>query len=348
MSSYALLDLTFEELTDRLSDLGQPAYRAEQIWHAVFEDLATSYDQISTLPMSLRQELQDSIPWPELLMLKKQTSADRRTIKLLHQLPDNETIESVLMRYAKRTTACISTQAGCAMGCVFCATGQSGFRRNLSVAEIVGQVLTLSRLLQPHAQRLSNVVFMGMGEPLDNYDATLGSIRILNDPRGLGLGARSFTISTVGIIPGIERLAQEKLQVNLAVSLHAADNDLRTRLVPINRRYPVVNLLRACRAYVTETHRRVTFEMALMGGINDSDAHAHQAAAALRGILCHINLIAYNATDGSTWQPSSHDRMQAFADILEEAGFPVTVRQSRGADIRAACGQLRAERKATR
>ena len=219
MSSVHLLDLSFEDLTASLAEVDEPSFRATQIWRAVFKDLASSYADMTTLPKSLRQQLESIIPWPRIITLKTLASSDGQTTKLLLQLEDDETIELVVMRYAKRNTACISTQVGCGMGCQFCATGQSGFRRDLTTAEIVSQVLTAARLLQSNSERLSNIVFMGMGEPRANYEATLRSIRTLNDPRGFSLGARSFTISTVGIAPGIERLSHENLQINLAVFL---------------------------------------------------------------------------------------------------------------------------------
>ncbi|MEE8592928.1 MAG: 23S rRNA (adenine(2503)-C(2))-methyltransferase RlmN [Candidatus Bipolaricaulota bacterium] len=345
MSSVHLLDLSFEDLTASLAEVDEPSFRATQIWRAVFKDLASSYADMTTLPKSLRQQLESIIPWPRIITLKTLASSDGQTTKLLLQLEDDETIELVVMRYAKRNTACISTQVGCGMGCQFCATGQSGFRRDLTAAEIVGQVLTAARLLQSNSERLSNIVFMGMGEPLANYEATLRSIRTLNDPRGFSLGARSFTISTVGIVPGIERLSHENLQINLAVSLHSADEALRNRLVPINQRYPVADVIRACKKYVEKTHRRVTFEIALIDGVNDSDSQARQVADALRGVLCHVNIIPFNPIADSTWRASPSDRVQSFAHAIESAGFPVTVRQSRGADIQAGCGQLRAQRR---
>lgn len=343
MNSIGLLDLSFGDLIAVLATLDEPPFRATQIWHSVFKDLASSYADMTTLPKSLRQHLGSAILWPRMDVLKTLTSNDGETTKLLVQLEDNEIIELVVMRYAKRNTACISTQVGCAMGCQFCATGQSGFRRNLTTAEIVGQVLAVARLLKDESKRLFNIVFMGMGEPLDNYEATLRSIRILNDSRGFSLGARSFTISTVGIVPGIERLSSEELQVNLAVSLHSADESLRNELVPANQRYPVADVIRACRAYVKATHRRVTFEIALIDGINDSDGHARQVADILRGVLCHVNIIPFNPIVNSTWRASPSDRVQAFAHIIESAGFPITIRQSRGTDIQAGCGQLWAQ-----
>jgi 23S rRNA (adenine2503-C2)-methyltransferase len=343
MNKTSLLDLTFEELTTALADLNEPAFRATQIWRAVFKDLVSSYSETTTLSKVLRQRLEDAIPWIGTTTLKTLPSSDHQTTKLLLELIDSETIEVVVMRYAKRNTACISTQVGCAMACKFCATGQSGFTRDLTTGEIVDQVLASARLLHSEGQRLSNVVFMGMGEPLANYESTLEAIRILNDPRGFALGARSFTVSTVGIIPGIRRLSQESLQVNLAVSLHTADETLRSQLVPINHRYPVAEIVRACRAYVRATHRRVTFEVALIAGVNDSDSHAKQVAEALHGVLCHVNIIPYNSIADSDWQASPNERVQAYAHIIESVGYPVTIRQSRGTDIQAGCGQLRAE-----
>jgi len=343
MNKSSLLDLSFEELLAALSELDEPAFRATQIWRAAFKDLVSTYAETTTLSKALRQRLEEAIPWQVSSILKTLASNDHQTTKLLLQLHDGETIEVVVMRYAHRNTVCISTQVGCAMACKFCATGQSGFTRDLTAGEIVDQVLAAARLLKSESEHLSNVVFMGMGEPLANYEATLKAIRILNDSRGLSLGARSFTVSTVGIVPGIRWLSDERLQVNLAVSLHTADEALRSQLVPMNHRYPVAEIVRACRAYVRATHRRVTFEIALIAGVNDSDAHAKQITEALHGVLCHINIIPYNATAASAWHASPNERVQAFAHIIESVGYPVTVRQSRGTDIQAGCGQLRAE-----
>ncbi len=345
MNNTSLLDLSFEDLLAALAKLDEPAFRATQIWRAVFKDLVSSYAETTTLSKVLRQRLEDAIPWTNTIALKSLPSSDHQTTKLLLQLNDGETIEAVVMRYARRNTACISTQVGCAMACKFCATGQSGFTRDLTTGEIIDQVLTSARLLHSESQHLSNVVFMGMGEPLANYEATLEAIRILNDPRGFSLGARSFTISTVGIVPGIQRLSHENLQVNLAVSLHTADEALRTRLVPVNQQFPVADIVRACRAYVEATHRRVTFEIALIAGVNDSDDHARRVADALHGVLCHVNIIPFNPIVGSTWHASTSNRVQAFAHIIESVGYPVTIRQSRGTDIQAGCGQLRADEK---
>jgi 23S rRNA (adenine2503-C2)-methyltransferase len=231
------------------------------------------------------------------------------------------------------------------MGCAICATGRGGFVRNLSPGEIVGQVLHVAANVRTEGERLSHVVYMGMGEPFANYDASLGSIRILNDPRGLGLGARSFTVSTVGIVPGIERFADEGLQVNLAVSLHAADDDLRARLLPVDETYPIDRLLAACRTYVEKTRRRITFEIALIDGVNDAPSQAEQLAGRLRGLRCHVNLIPFNPVPRCAWGRSPEEQVSRFASVLEAHGIPVTVRVRRGVEIQAGCGQLRTRRR---
>ena len=341
MSSRRILDLTWDELVTFLDDLGEPSYRANQIWHAVFRDLASSYDAISTLPQPLRARLSQDLPWTHLRPIDTRTSADGQTVKVVFELEDGETIETVVMRYAQRATACVSTQAGCAMACRFCATGRTGFRRHLQSGEIVAQVVAAARRLRDVESHLTNLVYMGMGEPLDNYDATLRSIHILNDDRGLAIGARSFTVSTVGIVPGIRRLAHEPIQLTLAVSLHTVDDALRDNLVPVNRRYPVDDVLQACREYVRATHRRITFEVALIAGVNDGDADAREMAARLRGILCHVNLIPFNPIPDAHWAPSPDDRAKAFAGLLQSNGIPASIRRSRGVEIQAGCGQLR-------
>jgi 23S rRNA (adenine2503-C2)-methyltransferase len=253
-------------------------------------------------------------------------------------------IEAVLMRYARRRTVCISTQVGCALGCSFCATGQSGFTRHLTAGEIVAQVLYAARAFRGEGTTLTHVVVMGMGEPLLNYDATLAALRRLMDERGLNLGARRFTVSTVGIVPGIWRLSAEGLPVGLAVSLHAPDDALRDELVPVNRRYPLGQLLPACREYVARTGRRVTFEYALIDGLNDLAEQAGQLADLVRGLRCHVNLIPLNPTPGSPYRASPPTRVQAFHEALERLHVPATVRLRRGIDIQAGCGQLRSRR----
>jgi 23S rRNA (adenine2503-C2)-methyltransferase len=342
MPDETLLDLPLEALRGRLIDLGHPRYRANQIWRAVYRSFLPSYEDITTLPLAVRSELKRMIPFPRFEPLQQVTSRDRRTRKILYVLSDEATIETVAMSYSRRRTVCVSSQAGCPIGCPQCATGRSGFVRDLTVGEIVAQVVDVARGFHSRGRPLTNVVYMGMGEPFLNYDATVGSIRILNDRRGLGLGGRSFTVSTAGIVPGIERFAGEGLQVHLAVSLHAANDELRSRLVPVNRTYPIGRLIRACREYVERTRRRVTFEIVLIDGVNDSTAHARETVELLSGLLCHVNLIPLSPIQELDWRPSPAERIRGFTRILSQAGIPVTVRESRGVEIQAACGQLRA------
>ncbi len=341
MPNPTLLELSREELDRFLEAHGEPSFRAQQIWQAIYRDLVCSYEAITTLPLSLRRLLAAELPLEALVPIESIKSADGGTRKVLFRLVDGETIETVLMRYAQRQTICLSAQVGCSVGCSFCATGRGGFVRNLTVGEIVGQALHFARELYSCTERLTNIVYMGMGEPFLNYDATLKSIRILNDQNGFSLGARAFTVSTVGIVPGIERFADENLQVNLAVSLHAASDTLRDRLVPSNRRYPLEKLIRACRGYMERTNRRVTFEIALIEGVNDSRTHAREVAALLSDLLCHVNLIALNPIPGCSFRPSSRERTQKYAEKLQRAGIPVTIRLRRGVEIQAGCGQLR-------
>ena len=248
------------------------------------------------------------------------------------------------MHYDERNTLCISSQAGCAMGCVFCATGQMGFKRNLGAGEIVEQVIHLARRLSESGSRVTNIVLMGMGEPFHNYDAALAAIHRLNDANGLNLGQRRFTISTVGIIPGIKRFTAEKSQVNLAISLHAANDRLRSSLLPVNRKYPLAELMAACREYVSVTNRRLTFEWALIKDTNDSPAHASELGALVKGLLCHVNLIPLNPTADYVGQASSVERAKEFKQVLDQIGIPCTIRLRRGIDIQAGCGQLAAKR----
>jgi 23S rRNA (adenine2503-C2)-methyltransferase len=267
-------------------------------------------------------------------------SSDGETVKTLFQLPDGNAIEAVLMNYDERRTLCISSQAGCAMGCVFCATGQMGFRRHLTSGEIVEQVLHYARILKKEDQVVTNVVVMGMGEPFHNYENTLAAIGRLNHPDGLNLGARRFTISTVGLVPMIRRFADEERQVNLAISLHAADDGSRSALLPVNRKYPIVDVIQACRYYVEKTSRRITFEWALIRDINDTPLVAQKLAGLLKGLLCHVNVIPLNPTRKYAGQATTRERAMAFCAVLEEAGIPATVRIRRGIDIQAGCGQL--------
>jgi 23S rRNA (adenine2503-C2)-methyltransferase len=268
------------------------------------------------------------------------TSLDGHTVKMLFRLDDQKAIEAVLMRYDRRNTLCISTQAGCGMGCVFCATGQMGFMRNLTSGEIIEQVLYYARLLKDQGEVVTNIVVMGMGEPFHNYDATLQALDRLNANDGFNLGARRFTISTVGLIPAIRKFASEGRQYNLAVSLHAAEDELRSSLLPINKKYPVNELLAACRDYVQLTRRRITFEWALIHDVNDSPEQARILASKLKGMLCHVNVIPLNPTPFFQGMGTSYQRAQSFKDELTQHGIPCTVRLRRGIEIQAGCGQL--------
>ena len=333
-------DLSFADLQKAMQALGEPVFRAKQVWQAVYIDLVADPLEISTLSKPLRQKLAEAFTFNSLTPTRKLTSSDNQTIKTLFSLPDARAIEAVLMYYEERQTLCISTQAGCAMNCFFCATGQMGFKRNLSAGEIVEQVLYYARYLKAEGKAVTNIVVMGMGEPFSNYEATLAAVDRLNDSTGFNLGARRFTISTVGLIPMIQRFASEKRQVNLAVSLHAANDELRTSLLPINKRFPIAELMQACRDYVSLTSRRITFEWALINGVNDRDIDAFELASLLKGMLCHVNIIPLNPTTKFSGQATTRERALAFQSILEKQGIPCTIRLRRGIDIQAGCGQL--------
>lgn len=349
-------DLSFPQLQALLEEWGEPPFRARQVWEWLYGHLADDWEQMTNLPHSLRERLAAHLPLASLRVLATQISADGRTRKDLLQLADGETIETVLMRYERRRTACISTQVGCPIGCPFCATGQAGFRRHLSAGEIVAQALHFARLLRaeggiPADRPLSHIVLMGMGEPLLNYEATLEAIRRLSDPHGFRLGQRHITLSTVGIVPEIDRLAGETspsggpLQITLAISLHAATDELRHRLVPVNRRYGLDALLAACRRYVVRTGRRISFEWVLIADVNDSPAQAQALADRLQGLTAHVNLIPLNPTPAYEGRPPSRPAIAAFTAVLERRGIPFTLRVRRGIDIQAGCGQLRGIRR---
>lgn len=337
-----LYDLDFPGLQELLTRYGEPAYRARQLWEWLYVHLADRFEGMTNLPRALRERLAAETTLGVPRLLGSLEAPDGETRKDLLRLEDGETIEVVLMRYERRQTACVSTQVGCPVGCVFCATGQMGFRRNLSAGEIVAQVLHCARLLRLEGARLSNVVLMGMGEPLLNYEASLAAMRRLTDERGFNLGQRHITLSTVGIAPAIERLAEEELQVKLAVSLHAATDRLRNELVPLNRRYPLDVLFAACHRYVQRTGRRISFEWVLIEGVNDTPVQAEALAARLTGLRAHVNLIPLNPTPKYAGRAPSEARIQRFVEVLERHRIPYTLRLRRGTEIQAGCGQLRA------
>ena len=334
-----LYDATAHDIARVL--VGQPAYRVKQVWQALYEQLRAPAD-ITNLPLSARNELAAALP-ESLVWKTESTDASGDTVKFLWNLCDGgHPIETVLMLYPNRATVCVSTQAGCAMGCGFCATGQAGFNRHLSAGEIVEQVVKAARRAKEIGHRVSNIVFMGMGEPLVNEAATLAAVERIHDD--IGISARHLTISTVGIVPGIRRLARWPLPVNLAVSLHAARDELRDELVPINKRYPIEDLVAACNDYLDQRHRRVSFEWALIDRVNDTRRDANELARLCKRLRpsAHVNLIPLNPTPGWPTRGSSPRRVQEFADILVGLGVNATVRRNRGTDIDAACGQLAA------
>jgi 23S rRNA (adenine2503-C2)-methyltransferase len=387
----SILDLSKPGLVEAIQSMGEPAFRGRQVWKALYADLTASFDEMTTLPRSLRAMLAERYDTSPLQPLVKLRSKDRLVEKVLFRLADGELIETVLMRYGQfgparaRRTVCISTQAGCALGCTFCATGQQGFRRHLSAGEIVGQVMHMARIVRAERERkaaegrsdevekgtdgaskrdsgsradvggkadaasrsladdrpdVTNVVFMGMGEPLANYSNTMAAIATLNDAEGLNIGARHMTISTVGLAPQILKLAEEPFQVNLAVSLHAPDDETRSQTMPVNRRYPIASLMEAVRTYILKTNRRVTFEYVLLHGQNDFPQQAEKLASLLSGLLCHVNLIPVNRT-AAPYERPDNGRIGTFKDILLRAGIAATVRFEKGTDIDAGCGQLR-------
>jgi 23S rRNA (adenine2503-C2)-methyltransferase len=333
--SPTLFDLDREQLASWLE--GEPRYRIEQVWEGLYQQ-GNEVGDLTSLPAALRNRLAEEFP-PGLREATRSEADGGDTVKWLFELGDGQAIETVLMHYDKRSTVCVSTQAGCAMACGFCATGQAGFDRNLTAGEIIEQVVRARREAAP--RRVSNVVFMGMGEPLANYDATWTAVHRLRDD--MGISARRLTLSTVGLIPGIRRLAADDLPVSLAVSLHAGNDELRNELVPINRRYPLADLMGACAEYVEATGRRLSFEWALIDAVNDSTADAGQLADLALPLRAHVNLIPLNPTPGYPTVGSHERRVARFRAELESRGVNVTVRQTRGSEIDAACGQLRAD-----
>ena len=341
-----IYDYSFGALEEILKSWGEPTFRVEQIWNGLYSNYWNSADSFTNLPIPLRSRLEEAFSFGNLSPKDVLKSKDGETLKTLFELPDGQAIEAVLMRYKRRRTLCISTQAGCAMGCVFCATGQMGYRRHLSSGEIVEQVLYYARDLSQLDEKVTNVVVMGMGEPFHNYDATMAAIDVLNHSQGFNLGARKFTISTVGLIPGINRFAREQRQVNLAISLHAVDDEFRSSLLPINRKYPINDLLAACQEYVRITNRRISFEWALIQGINDSPDQARELAKHLANFihggaaLCHVNVIPLNPTRQFKGEATTQKDARMFQSILERNDIPCTIRLRRGIDIQAGCGQL--------
>jgi len=355
-----LLTLNLPQLQQWLKEHEEAPFRAKQIFNWLYRQLVTDFAAMTNLPQTLRNTLAEEASIGPMTIRSEMHSKDDRTRKILVEQADGKLVESVLMLYppigesSARATVCVSSQAGCAYGCTFCATGQMGFDRHLSAGEIVAQVLYFARELRtnpwiaaglpgsPPIDHITNIVLMGMGEPLHNYNNVLQALRILNSPDGFNLGARHMTVSTVGLVPAIRQLSQEQLQVNLAISLHAPTDELRSQTMPINRKYPLQELLAACKDYIAATKRQVTFEYVLLAGVNDTASHAEQLATLLAPLqqFAHVNCIPVNATSASYSTPGP-DAIRAFRDALFERGISNSVRAERGDDIAAACGQLR-------
>jgi 23S rRNA (adenine2503-C2)-methyltransferase len=354
----AISEVDPASLTAWLAARGEPAYRAAQVLAGAHRPTATRLDDLTDLPRPLRSAVAEAFRFSSIVASHTLVADGGLTAKAVHELADGQRIESVLMRYPGRgkgigrTTICISSQAGCAVNCPFCATGQAGFGRQLTPGEIVDQVLhwhrdpwlALGADWRPGGGRSHyNIVFMGMGEPLNNVDRVFAAVRLLNDPARLGIGARHITVSTSGVVPGIDRMIDELPQVNLAISLHAATDDLRDELVPINRKWPIAEVVGAGRRFATRTRRRVSLEYVLIDGMNDTPEQAAGLAELASGWLCHVNLIPLNPTPGSLWSGTNAAGVRSFAATIAGAGVPVTVRDTRGREIEAACGQLHAQ-----
>lgn len=329
--------MSLEELRGQLKSRNIPAFRAVQIKTWLDNGIA-NFDEMSNLPITLRQELKNIFIIPTVNIEKKLVSARDNTVKYLYGLNDGENVESVLMEYQHGWSQCLSTQVGCKMGCSFCATGMGGFVRNLLPSEMIAQI---EKAQEDRQVRVSSIVLMGMGEPLDNFDNVLRFIQMLAEPGGVHIGMRHISLSTCGLVDKIYQLMEYKLQITLSISLHAPNNQIRSRLMPVNRRWPIEELLEACRKYIDVTGRRISFEYSMIEGVNDSDACARELGQRLKGMLCHVNLIPVNEVPGKNQRRSSVKRLQAFSEILEKEGITVTIRRTLGSDINASCGQLR-------
>ena len=335
-----LRGLTLPEISRIVEEMNEPAYRAGQIASWVYQKAAGSFDEMTNLSRSFRAELAGRASLNPLTSVQRSKSRHGPTMKFLFELGDGQQVETVLIGGSRRNTLCISTQVGCAIGCRFCASGLEGLVRNMTSAEIVDQVVQV-RKLAGDARPVNNIVVMGMGEPLANYRQVLRAVRIINADWGLGIGARRITLSTSGLVPKIYQLADEKIQFELSVSLHAADDRTRTSIVPINRRYPLKQLMKACRHYTESTDRVITYEYVLLKGVNDRFQDAEHLVKLLKKDKCKLNLIPYNPVRGLPYERPDEGRQTAFVEVLRKGGLQLTIRRERGRDIDAACGQLR-------
>ena len=333
-----ILSMTLEELTEEFSLMNIQKFRAKQIYEWLHKHLASDYDEMLNIPKALREQLSEKLPLYNCKIARKQISKLDGTVKYLFEIHDGDFVESVVMKYKYGYTICVSSQVGCKMGCAFCASTLGGFKRSLLPGEILSQLYIAQKDL---GERISHIVLMGMGEPLDNFDNVMRFLELITDEKGLNISMRNISLSTCGIVPKIHELLEKHMQLTLSISLHAPSDELRSRIMPINKRYSVDELLKACRKYASETSRRISFEYAMLSGINDSDECANLLASKLKGMLCHVNLIPVNEVAESPFKPSSGERVEQFVQILEKNGINATVRRKLGSDINASCGQLR-------
>ena len=342
-----IYDLTLKQMEEMLAEKGQKSYRAKQLYAWLYRKQVSSFDEMTDLPAVLISELKNEYCLIPVTLVEKQVARDL-TAKYLFELQDGSTIESVLMHFSFGESVCVTTQVGCSMGCTFCASGLLKKQRDLTAGEIVGQIMYIQKELAAEGKRVDNVVVMGTGEPFDNYDNVMDFCRVINSDHGLGIGARHITISTCGIIPKIRAFAAEHVQYNLAISLHAPTDELRTRLMPVNKAYPLAELMQALRQYSEENHRRLTFEYILLKGVNDADDQARMLADLVRGMNAYVNLIPYNEVDENGYHSTDDRTALHFYDVLMKNGVKATLRTRHGEDIDAACGQLRAKHERNR
>ena len=332
-----ILSMSLEEMTAAFRENSIQTFRAKQVYEWLHKHLASGYDEMTNLPKDLRARLAEEFPIKACVPEKAFTASDG-TVKFLYSLPDGDYVESVLMKYKYGYTVCVSSQVGCKMGCAFCASTLGGFKRSLTAGEILSQVYNAQRHI---GERVSHIVLMGMGEPMDNFDSVMRFISLVTDEKGINLSMRNISISTCGIVPRIKELMDRRLQLTLSISLHAPTDEIRNKIMPVNKTYCVDELLDICREYASVTSRRISFEYSMMRGINDSDDNARELASKLKGMLCHVNLIPINEVAESPFKPSSQARISAFSAILADKGISTTVRRRLGSDIDASCGQLR-------
>ncbi|AZB42890.1 23S rRNA (adenine(2503)-C(2))-methyltransferase RlmN [Bacillus sp. FJAT-42376] len=341
-SKPSIYSLELHEFKTWLEENGEKAFRAQQIFDWLYIKRVTSFEEMSNLSKELRQKLEGTFTLTTLKTLIQQTSGDG-TMKFLFELHDGSSIETVLMKHEYGNSICVTTQVGCRIGCTFCASTLGGLKRNLEAGEIVAQVVKVQKALDELGERVSSVVIMGIGEPFDNYDAMMSFLKIINHDKGLNIGARHITVSTSGIIPKIYKFADEQMQINFAISLHAPNNEIRSRLMPINKAYKLPDLMESVRYYVNKTGRRISFEYGLFGGVNDQVEHAEELADLIKGVKCHVNLIPVNYVPERDYVRTPKDQIFAFEKALKDRGVNVTIRREQGSDIDAACGQLRAK-----